>query len=333
MTKIFVDTNKYLDFYRYKEENKEILDKLSSSNNLIITEQVIREFKRNRIVEVKRLLDKIESKEKEITSNMCSLEPLGIFTDKITKLNKDNSKLVNKIKENYKPLKQEIEKMIDDESNDDVLCTFNTIIGNTQTIIIEDNDYAYNLALKRNKLGGVPRSDKSGFKNLTICDEYIWESLLRDSNYNILFVTRDDTYLENSKILMEEYKEKTGKTIKFVKYVSAALSELGEVISEEAMEKEQNEQEDLLMASKIRDITGIDIDELDGLLLTLTMREEEIIRLRFGLNGDKPKTLEEVSKIFGISVESVRKIESKALRKLRNRYVHGGREGNIIVSL
>ena len=49
MTKIFVDTNKFLDFYRYKEENKEILDKLAASNNLVLTEQVIREFKRNRI--------------------------------------------------------------------------------------------------------------------------------------------------------------------------------------------------------------------------------------------------------------------------------------------
>ena len=98
MTKIFVDTNKFLDFYRYKEENKEILDKLAASNNLVLTEQVIREFKRNRISEIRGLLEKVEAKEKQITNNMCNLEPVGIFTDTITALNKTNTKHIQTVK-------------------------------------------------------------------------------------------------------------------------------------------------------------------------------------------------------------------------------------------
>lgn len=322
MIKIFVDTNKFLDFYRYKEENKEILDKLASSNNLVLTEQVIREFKRNRISEIRGLLEKVEAKEKQITNNMCNLEPVGIFTETITALNKKNTKQIQVIKESFKPLEDEITSMIDDDKNDVVFTAFNKIIQNPNTIIINDNDAAYNSAIKRNNLGGVPRSDKNGYKSLTICDEYIWETLLLESNYDILFVTRDDTYLNNAKILSEEYKAKTEKTIKFVEYVSIALSELGEEISEEAIKKEQKEQETLLIANKIRDLMEIDAERLEGILFTLTMREEQIIRLRFGLDGEEPKTLEEVAELFGISIEEVRKIESKALMKMRNRYSH-----------
>ena len=51
-------------------------------------------------------------------------------------------------------------------------------------------------------------------------------------------------------------------------------------------------------------------------------REKTILELRFGLDGEEPKSLEEVAELFGISIEEVRKIESKALMKMRNRYSH-----------
>lgn len=50
----------------------------------------------------------------------------------------------------------------------------------------------------------------------------------------------------------------------------------------------------------------------------LTQREQEIITLRFGLDGNPPRTLEEVGKIYGVTRERVRQIEGKALRKLRH---------------
>ena len=56
---------------------------------------------------------------------------------------------------------------------------------------------------------------------------------------------------------------------------------------------------------------------LDAVLDTLTAREQDIIRQRFGLDDNVPKTLEEVGKSYGLTKEGIRQIENKALMKLR----------------
>lgn len=59
-------------------------------------------------------------------------------------------------------------------------------------------------------------------------------------------------------------------------------------------------------------------DHLDEVLSTLSDREAKVLRLRFGLEGDKQMTLEEVGKVFGVTRERIRQIEAKALRKLKH---------------
>ena len=84
-------------------------------------------------------------------------------------------------------------------------------------------------------------------------------------------------------------------------------SHLGDFIEDkEAMSPDQYANNELLK------------DEIDLILSTLTDREEKVIRLRFGLEDGRTRTLEEVGKEFDVTRERIRQIEAKALRKLRH---------------
>ncbi|GAB6877151.1 RNA polymerase sigma factor RpoD [Thermaerobacter litoralis] len=59
-------------------------------------------------------------------------------------------------------------------------------------------------------------------------------------------------------------------------------------------------------------------EQLEDVLHTLTDREQKVLRLRFGLDDGRQRTLEEVGQVFGVTRERIRQIEAKALRKLRH---------------
>ena len=57
---------------------------------------------------------------------------------------------------------------------------------------------------------------------------------------------------------------------------------------------------------------------VEAVLATLSNREADILRMRFGIGADKPMTLEEVGQHYGVTRERIRQVENKAIRKLRN---------------
>ena len=59
-------------------------------------------------------------------------------------------------------------------------------------------------------------------------------------------------------------------------------------------------------------------EQLMDVLSTLTPREEKVLKLRFGIEDGRTRTLEEVGKEFNVTRERIRQIEAKALRKLRH---------------
>ncbi|HSQ87667.1 sigma-70 family RNA polymerase sigma factor [Romboutsia sp.] len=59
-------------------------------------------------------------------------------------------------------------------------------------------------------------------------------------------------------------------------------------------------------------------EKIEELLIGLSEQEQRVLRMRFGLDDDTPKTLEEIGKVFGVTRERIRQIEAKAIRKLRH---------------
>lgn len=81
---------------------------------------------------------------------------------------------------------------------------------------------------------------------------------------------------------------------------------LGDFIEDETQPSPYEQTSSELLKDAIGDVLG-----------SLDPREAEVLKLRFGLEGEEPKTLEEVGKIFGVTRERIRQIEAKAIRKLR----------------
>ncbi|MBR3692670.1 MAG: sigma-70 family RNA polymerase sigma factor, partial [Clostridia bacterium] len=84
-------------------------------------------------------------------------------------------------------------------------------------------------------------------------------------------------------------------------------SHLGDFIQDDASPEPAESASFTLLKEQINDVLG-----------TLTPREEKVLRLRFGLEDGRTRTLEEVGKEFNVTRERIRQIEAKALRKLRH---------------
>ena len=74
-------------------------------------------------------------------------------------------------------------------------------------------------------------------------------------------------------------------------------------------------------------VIAMEREELRAVLATLSEREQRVLELRFGLVGDRPRTLEEVGKEFHLTRERIRQIEAKALAKLRHPAPPPSRDG------
>ena len=84
-------------------------------------------------------------------------------------------------------------------------------------------------------------------------------------------------------------------------------SHLGDFISDDDVDEPSEAASFMLMREQLTEVLG-----------TLTPREEKVLRLRFGLEDGRARTLEEVGKEFNVTRERIRQIEAKALRKLRH---------------
>ena len=84
-----------------------------------------------------------------------------------------------------------------------------------------------------------------------------------------------------------------------------------------AVEKELTLHETADSVERMNLSSQITSDAVEKVLSSLSFREAQVIRLRFGIGGGSPQTLEQVGQHFGVTRERIRQIEAKALKKLR----------------
>ncbi len=179
---------------------------------------------------------------------------------------------------------------------------------------------------------------RKGFKFSTYATWWIRQAITRSISDQartirvpVHMIEQINKVVRESRILMQylgreptdaEIAERLGWTEEKVKTVKNVARE---PIS---LETPVGEEEDSLLSDFIEDKDVQDPakqaafallkDLLKGVLETLPAREQEVIRMRFGLDDGYPLTLEEVGLIFGVTRERIRQIEAKALRRLRH---------------
>ena len=213
MFKIFIDTNIFLDFYRYNKNDNisNLKDEFKKYFEYFInTKQSYDEFFRNREKTINEFIDTLKSQINPLYDGNF-LSSLNGFEDYY-----ENMKLANK---SIKCMIDKCSELIFDFEKDPVYSLYLLFCHNTydRTRDIIDR------AIKRKYIGNPPTS----YKN-TCCDEIIWESILENCHDDLIIVTRDKTFNENYNFLKNEYNEKNGKKFLIVELISDAIRLLGD---------------------------------------------------------------------------------------------------------
>lgn len=132
---------------------------------------------------------------------------------------------------------------------------------------------------------------------------------------------RNELILDGSEPTMEELSEATGLDRGLIRDLLAANQEMVSFDSPRSQDSDSGSVLDTLEdPGKGPEEMIVDrslIQEMDRLLLTLTDKEREVIKLRFGFDGKERLSLKEIGERFGLTKERIRQIEKKALDKLR----------------
>lgn len=200
MALIYIDTNVFLDFYQASTDRLAVFeDILGRSKSVLLTQQTVNEFRRNRIARLTTLADHIKKGPHPQLYTTAVVRALPGFEEWV--------KAKEAAKKAAQEIASELTSWVTNEESDLVLAAFEKLVGSAK--VIGFDDALIERARRRKLLGQPPTSpDKH-----TIGDELIWESLLTWKDDDLVVVTRDKSFLDNRAILKNEYQSSTGKKL------------------------------------------------------------------------------------------------------------------------
>lgn len=193
MARIYIDTNVFLDFYQAATDRLEVFRALAArANSLLLTEQTIQEFRRNR---VGRLAAVAKSIRERASISMHTTAVVMATADFPAWQNaRDDAQRA------ARAVAAQVEAWMSEEASDPLLHEFDQVVAGAK--ILSTTEDAVARAQRRKLLGNPPTSpDKH-----TIGDELIWETILAQASDDLIVVSRDKTFLNNQELLRREYE-------------------------------------------------------------------------------------------------------------------------------
>lgn len=216
MPSIYIDTNIYLGFYESSEDRlvvfKEILERADS---ILLTQQTIDEFLRNRISCLLKLTQDIKRVSSVSMHTTAVVQSLPSFAK--WKAAKESAEQA------ARDISKEISSWTEDDARDAVLAEFLKLAD--KAVTLPSTEEFIHKAQQRKILGQPPTSpDKH-----TLGDELIWESILQGAKDDLIVVTRDRSFITNRTLLAAEFKRRTTKTLLLVTTsLTSALEMVGQ---------------------------------------------------------------------------------------------------------
>ncbi len=217
-TKIFIDTNIFLDFYRsntVKDIQLLMSTLFMNYDSLLSTEQSSNEFLRNRARTLNDFLVDFRAKSKTVNHTSSAIRAMDEFAR--------HQEIVKELNRSYQVIIKKMEDMIADIQKDEIYQKYKDLHKRVKTIPITDEILA--VAWNRKISGNPPTSDK-----YTCGDEIIWESLLAygsNSHCNLIIVSGDGTFTQNADFLKNEYRTKTKGKLDLCPNIADALFQIG----------------------------------------------------------------------------------------------------------
>jgi hypothetical protein len=230
MTKIYTDTNWYIDFYRLGKDEIDVLEDLSRhKSRWVITRQTIDEFHRNRVAALKSMIA-------EFKNTVAVKAPHSTPIIRTFQEYRELGPLLDAYKKKTQSLLGRLHQLVSDEKSDPVAQKVMALWNDGTLTTLENSEALIDKAFRRKLVGQPPRSSD---KN-TVGDELIWETLLSGMKEDLIVVTRDHNFLENQRLLSAEFSARTGRSLLLVtEKFSAALETLGLTPSERLIKVEK----------------------------------------------------------------------------------------------
>jgi hypothetical protein len=212
VTKVVIDTNYFLDLYRSNKVISLFFDDIKKIGSfLIVSDQLFDEFLRNRDTLLQNRIRKFKNSE------------LNELNDPIKKLT-DN-------------LAKESQEMLESPEKDSVYINFKQIFEDSGVTKLNRTDEIIKKAHRRYLIGNPPKSpDKD-----SISDEILWELLINNLDDDLIILTKDGTYKNHNTFLVNEYKERTGKSFLVEEKFSNVLKILGLKVSKGIINYEESQ--------------------------------------------------------------------------------------------
>lgn len=230
MAKIYPDTMCFVHLYEKLEDKIDLFDKLRPhTGSLVLTEQTVTEFRRNRVQTLNWLLEQFKK-------TVDVPEPFMTAVLKASPAHQEYTKRRQACIDQAKEVRKYIKGILDDESRDPVAQNFHKLT--TAVITFKLTDKAITRAHHRKLLGNPPSSPDK----YTVGDEVIWELLLDNVMDDLIIITRDATYHNNVSLLSDEYQRHTGKKLLLVtETFEEAFEAIGQHAPKELIEAEKKE--------------------------------------------------------------------------------------------